>query len=830
MIAALLGTSLTVISQVDTLQGGTQEVSVAPVITLTASDLESDMESQDISGLLQASRDVYVSTAGYTFGAAQYRIRGFDSENTVVMINGVPVNDMITGRVFWSSWGGLNDVTRFPEVQSGIGASQHSFGGIGGSTHIDTRASAFRERSQISYSLTNRAYRNRLMFTSSTGIMPNGWSFTVSGSKRWAEEGYVEGTFYDAYAYFLSAEKKINDKHSIGFTGFGAPTRRGRPGVATQEAYDLSGNTYYNPYWGYQNGEKRNSRVSNYHQPMLILSHYFNPSKKTSLSHSLAYSFGRGGSTALEWYDAADPRPDYYRNFPSYYKDDPVLFAIYTDRWENDETFRQLDWDQFYFANRKNLYTVVNANGITGDKVTGNRSKYIVEDRRNDKSQFSYSGHIRHNLTDRITLSGGADLLWYKGDNFKVVEDLLGGDFWVDVDKFAERESINPNQAQSDIRTPNRVVKVGDRFGYDYTANINQYKVFAQIEMNLRKIDLYYALEGTSTQFWRTGNMQNGRFPDHSLGDSEKKDILNYGMKAGLDYKITGRHFLSGNAMLQTRAPFFQNAYISPRTRDHVMTGLKNETIFGGDLSYIFRGPFLKLRLTGYYAEFRDQMWSRSFYHEELNSFVNYNMSGVDKLHMGMEFGMEAKLLPTLNLTLAAGHGDFIYNSRPKVTIAQDNDAAVLVEERDVYFKGYKVADSPETALSLGMRYNSPKYWFVGFNVNYFDNLYMEANPDRRTDEALLGLVVDDPQWSGLLDQEKLDPGYTVDVFGGKSWRFGRYYLAVNLSISNLLDETNFITGGFEQYRYDPRDLERFPSKYFYMYGRNYFLNVRFSI
>jgi hypothetical protein len=145
------------------------------------------------------------------------------------------------------------------------------------------------------------------------------------------------------------------------------------------------------------------------------------------------------------------------------------------------------------------------------------------------------------------------------------------------VDNSLNANPINPNQAQSDIRTPNRVVKVGDRFGYDYTANINQYKVFAQIEMNLRKIDLYYALEGTSTQFWRTGNMQNGRFPDHSLGASEKNDFLNYGLKAGSGYRSPDGTSSLGMPV-QTARPLLPDAYISPRTRDHVMTGLKNET------------------------------------------------------------------------------------------------------------------------------------------------------------------------------------------------------------------------------------------------------------
>lgn len=830
LAVCFLSYSLYVAGQEDTTKNNAMPGSGAPMVTLSASDLESDEESQDVSGLLQASQDIFTSTAGYTFGSARFRVRGYDSENMTVMINGMPVNDRETGRAYWSTWGGLNDVTRYKEIHSGISASQHTFGGIGGSTNMETRASGFRKGSQVTYAATNRSYRNRLMFTSNTGMMKNGWAFTISGSKRWAEEGYVDGTFYDAYAYFVSAEKKINARHTLVFTGFGSPTRSGRPGVSTQETYDLAGSNYYNPYWGYQNGVKRNARVSNYHQPMLILGHSWKLNDKTDIYHAISYAFGKGGSTALEWYDAADPRPDYYRNLPSYYAlDYPDQAAYYTRQWENNEEFRQLDWDHFYFANSKNLYTVQNANGESGNNISGNRSKYILESRRNDKSHLMYNVTLKHSLTDKMFVSAGVNVSRFKTFNYKVVEDLLGGDFWVDVDKYAERDFLNPEQANNDIRIPNRVVKVGDVFGYDYTANINENSAFGTLEMKGKKIDAYVGLTLSTTSFWRTGNMQNGKFPDNSLGDSEKQNFFNYGLKGGIEYKLSGRHFATANAQYMTRAPYFRDAYISSRTRDQVVNDLQSETVRGGDLSYIFRGPNLKVRMTGYYTEFVDEIWSRSFYHEDLRSFVNYIMVGVKEIRTGMEFGLETNLTPTLTASFVAAHGDYIYNSQPDVYIAQDNDPEVVLESRKVYLKGYKVGGMPETALSAGLKYNSPKYWFIGLNASYFDNIYLTPNPDRRTSEALTGLVVDDPQWGDLLDQEKLDPGMSMDLFGGKSWRFGRYYLSLTMSISNLLDEQDFAIGGFEQYRYDTRDIDRFPPKYFYLYGRSYFVNLRFS-
>lgn len=408
--------------------------SYMPVITLSEAELDSDELSQDISALLQSSGDVFVRTAGFTFGQGRFRIRGYDNKYSRVLINGVVVNDAETGRPYYSNWGGLNDAMWNKDNQNGLGFSDFNFGGIGGLTNIITRASLYRPQTKVSYAAANRSYRNRTMISHSTGMMANGWAYTFSASKRWAQQGYVEGTFYDANAYFIGIEKKLTKQHSIGLTAYGAPSRTGRGGVAILEAYELSGNNYYNPNWGYQDGKVRNARVNTYHQPRAILSHYWTIDENKSLTSSISYSFGRGGSTALNWYDAADPRPDYYRYLPSYYSEDEYMHQYLTYMWQNDESTRQLDWDSFYHANRKNLYTVVNESGIDGNDVTGNRAKFIIEERRNDISRWDASSVYVQDISENIRLSAGTNIMRHKTSNFKIVEDLLGADWWLDID------------------------------------------------------------------------------------------------------------------------------------------------------------------------------------------------------------------------------------------------------------------------------------------------------------------------------------------------------------------------------------------------------------
>lgn len=801
------------------------------VFTVTADDLDAELESQDISGLLQSARDVFTSTAGFNFGSARYRIRGYQSSHTRVSLNGIMVNDLESGWAQWFRWGGLNDVTRNITVRVGVQGSPYNFGGIGGFTNIDLRASEMRPGTRVSYASSNRAYRNRIMATHSTGKMENGWAMTVSLSRRWAEEGYVEGSFFDAAGYFLSAEKELNDTHSFGLVVFGAPVVQGRQGLAIQEAYDLAGTNYYNPNWGFQNGEKRNARVTNNHTPMAIATHYYTPTENTSIKTSLFASTGRGGITAINWYDAPDPRPDYWRYLPSFFAldNDQAGFDAATAAWTGGPEGRQIDWDRLYLANSKNLFTLENANGIEGNTVTGNRSMYIVEEIRNDLTTYGVNSVYVHDIDEHQKLTAGGSFHHQSTRNYRMIEDLLGGDFWVDVDQFALRDFNNDDLAQNDLNTPNRVVREGEVFGFDYTMNINRINGFAQYDYRFRKWELYAGAEVSQTEFWRNSAMQNGRFPESSFGESERTGFLTYGIKAGATYKVTGRHILSANLVHQTLPPTPRFSFLSPRTRHETVPGLTTEKIFGGDLNYIVRYPRLKARATVFYTEINDQVWSRSFYHDEFRTFVNYSMTGVDHLHMGTEIGVEASASSTTVINAVLGTGQYLWNSRPTARITRDNAEEIIADNRTVYLRNYRIGGMPQTAASLGVRYNSPKYWFAGINANYFAHIYLDPNPDRRTEEALANFVTDDPQWNALLEQTRLDDNFTVDAYFGKSWRVNGMFINLNISASNILNNQEFAIGGFEQLRYDRTDVNKFPPRLSYLFGRTYFAQIAVS-
>ena len=799
-----------------------------PVFITTLDDGEnSSGSSGNISGLLQSSRDVFAATAGFNFSAARFKIRGYQSDKTMILLNGIPMNDLETGRGTWYRWGGLNDVTRYSETKNWLSDNPYHFGGIGGYSNINSKATGIRKGSRISYASTNRAYSHRLMYTYGTGMQANGWAFAASVSARYANEGYVDGTSYEAYSYFLAAEKNINKNHNLNFTILGSPSKRGKGSISILETYELSGNNFYNSYWGYQTKPdgsriKRNSRVADSHMPIVSISHEWKINTTSSLKTSIHSSFGKYGQTALNWYDAKDPRPDDYKYLPSYYEgiNDPVNAQRMLNNWQNEST-RQVQWDDLYFANSKNLFTLKDADGNVLSE--GLRSKYILENRYNN----IVSGGLSSLYTvekENMTISTGLFVQAQRNHYYNTVEDLLGGDFWVDVNQFAEQDFIDPNAAQSDLQNPNRTVGVGDVYGNNYYIMNANATAFGQLNYRTKKVDYYAAVELSDEQFYREGLFQTGLFPDNSLGKSETKNFLNYAVKGGATYKISGRQYITANAAFLTEAPTSRSAFISPRTRNVTVNDLKNETIYTADINYILRYPNLKMRLTYYYSERKDAVWSRSFYHDEYNSFINYVMQDVDYFHQGIELGVDGKIYGGLSGNLVLAMGQHLYNSRPTASIYVDNSAELLAEDKTIYLQNYKIGGMPQSAASVGLKYSGKKYWFAGVNFNYFADIYLDPNPDRRTAEAVATFVESDPQFAETIEQTKLDNGYSMSLFAGKSFKISNYFLNINVNISNLTNNTKFITGGFEQLRFDSQKIDKFPPRLGYMYGLNYFL------
>lgn len=846
--------------------------------SFTEFDLD-DSGYQDSPTILFGQNDVFNNIAGYNFSSVRFRVRGYSSESQDVYMAGVRMNDAITGYTPYSLWSGLNEAVRSKESVNGSEISDYGFGGYNGLTNIDPMASKVRTGWRGSVLTNSALYRLRLMMTYSSGELDNGWSYAFSASARLGGNDWIKGVYYRSFGYYGSVEKKFGEEHKLGLTFMAAPGQRGAQNGSTQEVYDLMGDNMYNSNWGYYNGKVRNARVKKTHEPIAILKYDFTPeSKKLKASATVLYRFGKNGYTALDWYDAPDPRPDYYRNLPSYFFMDNtdynrLNYSKYMwakEQWEQDiPSITHINWDRLY---------AVNAMNSTSD---GNRSKYVIEERRTDQQDLNFAANAKWSPVNCFTLAGGLSYKWNRTEYYKILDDLLGGDYYVNIDQFAERDyasSVTMYQNDLDYYLKNgkaQTLKQGDKYGYDYYANVRRAEAWVSGKFSKFGLDVALAGRIGYTKYWREGLLRKGLFPGldangqpmtyegkvittydpitgdaiTSLGKSEVKDFLTGAAKLNVSYVIPGGHRVYANAAFIADAPNFNQAFISPRTRNSIVPNLKTNKTLTADLNYAYSNSGYDVRVTGYYTAIKDQSKVMSFYDDAQNSFTNFAMSGIDQRHIGLELGFKVPLpVPNLALQGVVSYGQFVYTSNPKMYQTYDNSAAIVEDTYGVtipYWKSHPTADgktvkhyvsgTPQLATSLGLSWNK-NYWFVDADVDYFDFAYLDMNPLYRTDMATSGpdKTVTPTEIEYMAAQEKFKGAVLVNASVGKSWYIKRnYQLGFSLQVKNILNTTNLRTGGYEQTRLVDNTVSkeryyRFDSKYFYMSGINYMLNIYF--
>ncbi|SMG31897.1 TonB-dependent receptor [Arenibacter troitsensis] len=799
------------------------------LITLTDADLLEDESISMTSGMLQATKDIFLSRAAFDFGQAFFRVRGYGSENGIILLNGIPMNKLMDGRPQWNNWGGLNDVTRNQEFSYGLQASDYSFGGILGTTNINTRPSSFRKGMRLSSSASNRTYAGRIMATYSSG--QKGINYSVSASRRWAKEGYIDGTLYDAYSLFGAVEYKWNDAHSINLTGIWAHNRRGSSSAITEEVFHLVGKTY-NPYWGTQNGKIRNARERKIVEPIFMFNHYYN-SKKLNLNTAVSYQFGTISKGRLGYYNSPNPDKTYYRYLPSYYINSPIGANFIAANMAKEGFLEnpQLNWNNLYQAN--------SSLSLQG------KAAYIYYDDTYKDLQFNVATIGNYTLNDHLKIDFGGHYTNLDSDNYAEINDLLGAEYHEDIDPFSNTK----NDLDGGL---NKVTS--NLFNYHYNIKAEVYDAFAQINLRYPKWEGFLGVNYASTNYQREGKFRNERFLNTSFGKGGELEFSNFGFKAGYTYKFSGRHWVALNGAYLTKPPVYQNVFINPRENNQLVNDIQSETITTTDLNYYIRLPNLTGRLSGYYTRFQNITDINFFFVDAGvgSDFVQEVLTDLDELHLGTELGLEYQLSSAVKLSLVASVGKYLYASDPYVTINFDTAGAeedILNPEGNIDLgvakvKDYKLSQGPQKAFALGVEYRDPKYWWIGATANYLGNNYAGISTITRTQSFYLnpetGTTFPDAteeNVESLLFQNKLDNFYLLNMVGGKSWLKKGRYISVFASINNVFD-TVFRTGGYEQSRngnfgqLQQDNLSGNPSfaaKYWYGFGRTYFINFAIS-
>lgn len=847
-------------------------VTLGPAQTMKSSELDASSFSEfdlddtgysDAPTILYGNNDVYADMVGFGFSAIRFKNRGYASETQDVYLAGVPMNDALTGYTPFSLWSGLNEAMRSKDATLGLESLSYGLGGYNGLTNISGQPYDVRPGWRFSLLSNSALYRLRLMATYASGELDNGWSYAFNASARLGGNDWVEGVYYRSFAFYAGASKRFNDAHRLSMTAFVTPGNRGAQNASTQEVYDLMGDNMYNSNWGYQNGKVRNSRVRRTFEPVITLKYDYTPNEDLSVSATLLYRTGYNGYSALDWYDAQDPRPDYYKNLPSYF--------FMEDEDYNRVNFEKAGWAEYAWTHHTPEYA--NYQHLNWDRLYNvnyanpdGRSKYALEERRVDQNDVNLAGNVNWNIDSHFNLKAGALFKFNRTENYKRMKDLLGGNYYLNVDSFAERDfASNAALIQNDLDyflAHGEAEKIGQggKYGYDYLAQIRRTNVWANGTYNVGGFTASLGASVGYEAFWRDGLVRKGLFaglddngqpmeyagrvlttydengnPVTSKGKSDVASFLTWSAKLSLAYEMSGGHRFSANVGYFNDAPTFSQSFVSARTRNTLVEDLTTVKTISSDVSYQYSNGGYNLRVTGFYTKINDQTDVMSFYDDSQHSFTNFAMTGIDQRHMGIELGVQVPLfVEGLSISGVLSWGEYVYTSNPHMVQTVDNSAEIIRDEDVPYWKShpvYKVAgyvndapvydqdaegnyivegekkhyvpSTPQLAAAIGLNYNI-NYWFFELTGQYFARSYLDMNPLYRTEFACGGGdgVVTPEEVNYMAEQEEFDPAFLLNLSIGKSWYIGRKYnIGFSLNVQNLLNNKNVKTGGYEQTR-----------------------------
>lgn len=661
------------------------------VSTIRAEAIENELGNQEFPEILKSTPGVYATKGGGGFGDSEIRLRGFESENIAVMINGIPINDMENGRVYWSNWAGLSDVTRFMQVQRGLGASKVAVPSVGGTINIVTKTTDMEEGGSVLYSLGNDGYQ-KVSATLSTGLMDNGWAATVSAA-RTVGDGYIDGTAFTGFSYFLNIAKDFGEDHQLSFTAFGAKQRHGqRQNAEALSVYRQSeSGTRFSRDWGYRNGEVLNTEDNFFHKPQISLNHFWDISAKTTLSTAAYASFGSGGGGGYGGVNKFGLDSEYRQGYLQ-----PVNFDKIVD---------------------ENV-----ARGALG-------SETYLRASRNNHNWYGVLSTLSTQISESIELIGGADLRYYKGEHYTEVTDLLGGQYVFDDD--------NAND-------PTFAAGVGDKIDYYDEGTVLWGGLFAQAEYSRDDLSAFISVAASNTSYKRKDYFSY--VDTDPLRETDFIDFFGYSAKGGANYNLDSRNNIFANVGYFEKAPFSNAVFLN--FQNDLNEDAKNQRIFSAELGYGYRTTNWKIDLNVYRTEWNDKTLVQSFRNPD-ETTGSANILGLNALHQGVELEFTYRPADNLTLTGMASLGDWTWRNNI-------NDVQIFDEEQDLvatidlFIEDLKVGGAAQTTFALGADYEIMQGTGIRVDWNYYDNLFADFDPNTRN-KPELGQSFEVPAF-GLVD------------------------------------------------------------------------------
>lgn len=755
--------------------------------------------------------------------SVRFRPRGYDNRYTLYYLNGAMLSDIGDGSAYWHVISGANLIPHVNDDVSGLLPGRYAPGSVGGVTAVSGTAFPALPFQRFSYAFTNRTYSNRILYSALFPLRRE-WSVSLGANRRWGRDGFVDGVFTDMTTGTLAVSKRWTN-HSLSFLSTGTYGDQGVRSAATRAVYELSGDPYYNPNWGYQNGKLRNAKVRGYRQAFAVLSYEGNPYEQLTLRGALSCFAGRNTFSQPAWYDAPTPYPDYYRYLPGFFGDDRIADPL-REQWLSGNTgLTQVNWNDMFEANRYNR----SPDGTL-------RSHYVIRDLVTDKFNTALSVGFTYRYNASLTFSGGAKADKNRSSNYARMKDLMGGHYWLDIDQYLIDDEYYGDKLVNDLRNPDRRVLRGDRFGYNYRMDTRAWHLWGMADYRDEKWQAWLALQVGEVSHEREGKYEKELFPGNlSYGKSGRKSFREYNFKAGLFRHLSFRHRVGVLCNFSGDAPLLRDLFVAPSFRNATVGGLGNIRTAGAEASYRWVMPYFQLDASVYLTTLTGGSQVRSYYDDIESEYLDLIMTGIDRIHGGVEVGVEWAVTPRFSFLAALSWNRSRYDSDPEITLLRDSDGKLLLEGARSYLTGFRLSGSPQTAAMLQLGYRFVNGWNIRGSVKYAGNNYVSVSPVRRMTRAL-DLAGSPEARREMAVQEKLDDAVSVGLIANRNFRIRNgHSIGLWANVENLLDDRSVRYSGYEQMRFSRtsaesgRTLSAFPSKYYHAYGLNFYCMVSYT-
>lgn len=770
--------------------------------TLGSIIIEERVGTADLPKVLEATPGIYVMREGGGYGDTKVNMRGFKSENVAVLVNGVSMNDMEWGGVYWSNWAGLIDVASNIQTQRGLGAAKVSTPSVGGSINIVTKTTDAKKGGSFSYGIGNDGY-NKLALALSTGRTNDGWALTVLGGHTWGD-GYVQGTDFQAWNYFFSLSKELGKDHLLTFTAFGAPQvhnkRSSYDGLTVegwQEVgkYMLPGQQYrYNATFGYdKNGRIRHSQQNIYHKPQLQLQHLWQIDNTSSLNSVAYVSLGFGGG------ESGQGTQEYSSAW--YGSNNGILSTQFRHA---DGTFA---YDQIQEMNEK----------------SESGSKMVMSMSKNLHKWYGLVSTYTKEVNKRFNLYGGIDLRYYIGTHTNEITDLYNGAYYIDRYRKNVKAENYVGAGTNDFI--NKKLTVGDVVQRDYDGYVTQTGAFGQAEYDFNDLTAFVAGSVNNTAQWRKDRF----YYDKQHQESEKVNKVGFTVKGGINYKFPnidawgGQHNVFGNIGYISRAPFFSGGiFLASQVSNQVNPNAVNEKIFSAELGYTYHTAAFNANLNVYHTEWKDKTMAKT---TEIPVDGNIertwiNMQGVNSIHEGIEADIDYKPTKWFSLRGMLSIGNwrwtnnpvgYFYNSagQPINKVGKPLDVSEGPDHARMQLnqKGVKEGGSAQFTSSVGVNIYPMESIRIGIDWKHFSNYYADYAVSA-SDISLDGVKTFQTPW-------KL-PAYSVfDLSAGYTFKLGGYKTTLSGNVENIFDQ-EYISQAYDGADHDWKTAYRV----FYGFGR----------